>query len=153
MAALLDFLGLGQQSDSDSDDQKQAGALSVPGKQSDKITGFREAISLWKQRELESIINEKKDPHNLQKLNRYVHKTGELANALKMALETGNTKSIKDQELISVLGDFSTLTPNEQVELSHAIDRDLLEVRFTYDTKLINEFNRDEKLMQNIFDN
>lgn len=152
METLLGYLGYNN-SDSDSESTQQTNVLSVPGKESSKIASFREAISLWKQQQLEAIINEKKDPHNLEKLNRYVEKTGELANALKKAIETGNTKNIKDETLLKVIGDFSALSPNDLVELSHAIDRDLLEVRFTYDTKLINEFNKDEKLVQKLFDN
>ena len=58
-----------------------------------------------------------------------------------------------DEALKGALGDPTTLSMDERIQILQSLFRDLIEFRFTYDTTLINSFTPEEVLDTNIISN
>jgi hypothetical protein len=115
--------------------------------ESTRVDTFRKAISSWKKNQLDTTIGEEQDT---LLLNAYTKKTADLYYSLKNYIENNTALSVTDDTLNEALGDPTTLTMDERIQILQSLFRDLIEFRFTYDTKLINSFRSEEALDTNI---
>ena len=116
------------------------------------IRNLRGAIGAWKQDQLGNITKETQDT---QKLNEYLKLTGLAYQMLKKYIETQG-KSPTDPLLATIIesiGPIDDLTIEEQILIEDSFTRDLLEYPFTYNTKLINSFQKSNVLNTNIIPN
>ena len=118
--------------------------------ESARVDTFRKAISSWKKNQLDTTIGENQDT---LLLNAYTKKTADLYYALKSYIENNTSLSVTDEALSEALGDPTTLTMDERIQILQTLFRDLIEFRFTYDTTLINSFTPEEVLDTNIIPN
>lgn len=115
--------------------------------ESTRVDTFRKAISSWKKNQLDTTIGEEQDT---LLLNAYTKKTADLYYSLKNYIENNTALSVTDNTLNEALGDPTTLTMDERIQILQSLFRDLIEFRFTYDTTLINSFRSEEALDTNI---
>jgi hypothetical protein len=118
--------------------------------ESARVDTFRKALSSWKKNELDTTIGEEQDT---LLLNAYTKKTADLYYSLKSYIENNTSLSVTDETLNEALGDPTTLTMDERIQILQSLFRDLIEFRFTYDTTLINSFTSEEALDTNIIPN
>jgi regulator of replication initiation timing len=130
--------------DSDSDTDTNVPNYSA---ESARVDTFRKAISSWKKNQLDTTIGEEQDT---LLLNAYTKKTADLYYSLKNYIENNTALSVTDNTLNEALGDPTTLTMDERIQILQSLFRDLIEFRFTYDTTLINSFRSEEALDTNI---
>lgn len=111
---------------------------------------FRETLTTWKKKQLEDIL---KENQNTLALNSYLQKTAEIYDSLKNYIE-GRTKEIPvEKALVEDLGNPLSFDLDTRIRLLHTLFRDLIEFPFTYDTKLINSFTKEDILNTNILPN
>ena len=118
----------------------------------DFVRNLRKAIGVWKQEQLANVTKETQDT---QRLNDYLKLTGLAYQMLKKYIDTQG-KSSTDPILKSILetiGTLDDLTIEEQILVEDALTRDLLEYPFTYNTNLINSFQKSNILNTNIIPN
>lgn len=116
------------------------------------VRNLRQAIGAWKQ---EQLIHITKETQDTQKLNEYLKLTGLAYQMLKKHIDTQG-KSSTDPILSSIvesIGSLDDLTMEQQILVEDALTRDLLEYPFTYNTNLINSFQKSNILNTNIIPN
>lgn len=104
------------------------------------IRNVRTAVAKWKQNQLVNVVQEDQDT---TKLNSYLKLTALAHQMLKDYLDSN--KSQVDpllNEIISIIGPVSGLTSEEMMLLDDYLFRDLVEYPFTYNTQLINSFEK-----------
>jgi hypothetical protein len=104
------------------------------------IRNVRTAVAKWKQHQLGNVVQEDQDT---TKLNSYLKLTALAHQMLKDYLDSN--KSQVDpllNEIISIIGPVSGLTSEEMMLLDDYLFRDLVEYPFTYNTQLINSFEK-----------
>jgi len=118
----------------DSDDSEVAPLEDF--EQDPDIPLFRQLLSSWKQETLEAITETSQDPQSLEV---YSQKCQKLYRVLSGILQGQDLKDTT-LPLVDFLQKKKTngFTSNFLTEAKHALDRDLIEARFTYDTNAIN---------------
>jgi hypothetical protein len=111
---------------------------------------FREALSRWKQNQVDSILGENQDTIIL---NTYLKKARTLYSMLHDYIELGKplVEDNSIQELVSSLP--SEMDMDTRITILHFLFRDLVEFPFTYDTIYTNSLNTEEALNTNILSN
>jgi hypothetical protein len=116
------------------------------------IENIRGSLALWKQEQLKEAIHEDQDT---TKLNQYVKMTA-LAYDMLKGYVSSNGKNRVDPALATILqaiGSLDTLSRDERMLLQEYLFRDLIEYPFTYNTRLINGFQKRNALNTNFVPN
>lgn len=116
------------------------------------LRNVRAAILQWKQSQLQSSIKEDQDTNNL---NVFLKQTAVAYDTLKNYLGTPTT-DLSDKSLSEILiaiGNKAELTDEEEMLLQEYLFRDLIEYPFTYNTALINSFQKTNALNTKIVPN
>jgi hypothetical protein len=111
---------------------------------------FREALSRWKQNQVDSILGENQDTIIL---NTYLKKARTLYSMFHDYIELGKplVEDNNIQELVSSLP--SEMDMDTRITILHYLFRDLVEFPFTYDTVYTNSLKTEEALNTNILSN
>ena len=119
---------------------------------SEFVRNLRASIAKWKQEQLQDITQDFQDT---MKLNQYIQLTGKAYNMLKMYIDTQGTSKIDSllQTIVDSIGPLNELSMEEQMLVEDALTHDLLEYPFTYNTNLINSFDKRNVLNTNIVPN
>jgi hypothetical protein len=116
------------------------------------LENIRGSLALWKQEQLKEAIHEDQDT---TKLNQYVKMTALAYDMLKEYVSS-NGKNTVDPALgliLEAIGTVDTLTRDERMLLQEYLFRDLIEYPFTYNTRLINSFQRRNAVNTNFVPN
>jgi hypothetical protein len=116
------------------------------------IENIRGSLALWKQEQLKEAIHEDQDT---TKLNQYVKMTA-LAYDMLKGYVSSNGKNRVDPALATILqaiGSLDTLSRDERMLLQEYLFRDLIEYPFTYNTRLINGFQKRNAVNTNFVPN
>lgn len=116
------------------------------------IENIRGSLALWKQEQLKEAIHEDQDT---TKLNQYVKMTA-LAYDMLKGYVSSNGKNRVDPALATILqaiGSLDTLSRDERMLLQEYLFRDLIEYPFTYNTRLINSFQKRNAVNTNFVPN
>lgn len=105
------------------------------------IQHLREAIAKWKQEQLMDSLHDEQDT---TKLNGYLKITALAYEMIKTYLHSQGTERYDPslQPIIKAIGPISGLTDEEIMLVEHYLVRDLVEYPFTYNTRLINSFEK-----------
>lgn len=116
------------------------------------IRNLRVAIAQWKHQQLQDITQEYQDT---MKLNQYLKLTGLAYNILKEYLDSqGNSKTDSLlKPIIDAIGPVENLSIEDQILVEDAFTHDLLEYPFTYNTSLIDTFDKRNIVTTNIIPN
>jgi hypothetical protein len=117
----------------------------------DYIRNVRGTIAKWKQQQLVNTVQEDQDT---TKLNSYLKLTALAHQMLKDYVDTNkpqNDPLLRD--IVSAIGPVSGLTSEEIMLLDDYLFRDLVEYPFTYNTQLINSFEKRNALNTKIVPN
>ena len=119
---------------------------------SEFVRNLRASIAKWKQEQLQDITQDFQDT---MKLNQYIQLTGKAYNMLKMYIDTQGTSKMDSllQTIVDSIGPLNELSMEEQMLVEDALTHDLLEYPFTYNTNLINSFDKRNVLNTNIVPN
>jgi hypothetical protein len=119
---------------------------------SEFLRSLRASIAKWKQEQLHDITQDYQDT---TKLNQYIQLTGIAYTMLKEYLDTQGKHKVDSllNSIIDAIGPLNELTMEEQMLVEDALTHDLLEYPFTYNTLLINSFDKQNVLNTNIIPN
>ena len=112
----------------------------MPRDPDDYIRNVRATVATWKQTQL---LDSLQDDQDTTKLNGYLKLTA-LAHQMLKDYVTSN-KSQSDpllRDIVNAIGPISGLTSEELMLLEDSLFRDLVEYPFTYNTNLINSFEK-----------
>lgn len=112
----------------------------MPRDPDDYIRNVRATVAKWKQTQL---LDSLQDDQDTTKLNGYLKLTA-LAHQMLKDYVTSN-KSQSDpllRDIVNAIGPISGLTSEELMLLEDSLFRDLVEYPFTYNTNLINSFEK-----------
>ena len=115
------------------------------------IRNVRSAIAKWKQAQLFNSVREDQDT---TKLNAYLKLTSLAHQSLKDYIDQ-NKRQIDPvlRDIVVAIGPISGLTSEEMMLLDDYLFRDLVEYPFTYNTHLINSFEKRNVLNTKIVPN
>ena len=116
------------------------------------LRNVRAAVAKWKHSYLQTSV---KDDQDTTKLNLFLQQTANAYHTLKEYLDSP-TASISDpslQIILEAIGDKHALSQDDEMMLQDYLFRDLIEYPFTYNTSLINSFERTDVLNTNIVPN
>jgi hypothetical protein len=116
------------------------------------LRNVRAAITQWKQSQLQNVVKEDQDT---SKLNLFLKQTAVAYDSLKTYLEspTNTVSDISLSQILTVIGNKTQLTDEEDMLLREYLFRDLIEYPFTYNTTLINSFQKTNALNTKIIPN
>jgi hypothetical protein len=111
----------------------------------EKITNVRNAVREWKVRELDKTTDETANAKGLQNLRSFVAKTGRLYYDLVNYLKTSRNKeqNMKDTlyvNIVTAMGVPGSLSFHVKTILESLLQRDLLELPYTLEPKVINTY-------------
>jgi hypothetical protein len=112
----------------------------MPRDPDDYIRNVRATVATWKQTQLLDSLH---DDQDTTKLNGYLKLTA-LAHQMLKDYVTSN-RSQSDpllRDIVNAIGPISGLTSEELMLLEDSLFRDLVEYPFTYNTNLINSFEK-----------
>ena len=109
------------------------------------LKSVRNSIRDWKLREMDANANETSKANGLQGLRNYVSKSAKLFYDLQAYLLTSKNdeQNMKDALYVSIvdsIGMPATLTHHIRLLLEHILQRDLVELPFTVEPKVINSY-------------
>ena len=116
------------------------------------LRDVRAAIAQWKETQLQTSVKEDQDT---TKLNLFLKQTAVAYHALKNYLDS-ETHVVSDPSLttiLNVIGNKDRLKYDDEMLLREYLFRDLIEYPFTYNTSLINSFQKTNALNTNIIPN
>ena len=116
------------------------------------IQNLRYVVAQWKHDQLRDITQEYQDT---MKLNQYIKLTGLAYTMLKQYVDSQGTTKTDPllKTILDAIGPLETLSIEEQILVEDVLTRDLLEYPFTYNTALINSFDKRNVLNTNIIPN
>lgn len=116
------------------------------------LRNFRSVLAKWKQDQLQDITQDYQDT---MKLNLYIQLTGKAYNLLKDYLNKQNRYKVDSllESIVDAIGPVEELSMEEQMLVEDALTHDLLEYPFTYNTNLIDKFDKRNILNTNIIPN
>lgn len=116
------------------------------------VRNLRKTVLQWKQKQLLSSLQEDQDT---MKLNDYIKLTALAHEMLKNYIQSDGKAPVDPilSEILQVIGAPSSLTAEEEMLVEDALFRDLVEYPFTYNTALINSFDKRNILNTNIVPN
>lgn len=115
------------------------------------IRNIRGAVAKWKERQLLNTVQEEQDT---TKLNGYLKLTALAHEMLKEYIDSRSSQTdplLRD--IVNAIGPVSGLTSEELMLLEDFLFRDLIEYPFTYNTTLINSFEKRNVLNTKIVPN
>lgn len=122
----------------------------VPENEQDmkQLEPVREAIRDWKLREQDKNTNTNTNAKSLKGLRDYVSNAGKLFYDLKNYLSTSqnNQKNMEDTlyvNIVKAIGQPGSLSSPLRVLLERVLERDLVELPFTVEPKIINTYAKD----------
>lgn len=136
-------------SDSDRDSLESIGAYDGDSKESPEdekhIEEVRRAVSEWKARELKRNTEFEEQAKGLDPLRTYVANSAQLYYDLNSYLQTAtnNEKNMNDSQyvkIVSAIGSPASLGTHLFIVLHHLLKRDLIELPFTVEPKMINTY-------------
>lgn len=116
------------------------------------LRNVRTAIVEWKQSQLQNSVKEDQDT---SKLNLFLKQTAVAYDNLKTYLESPNN-AVSDaslSQILAAIGNKADLSDEEDMLLREYLFRDLIEYPFTYNTTLINSFQKSNALNTKIVPN
>ena len=138
---------------SDSEGESTSSNLSIPDDLDDvenlnevnHINQVRNSIMNWKLREMDGNTSESSKANGLQGLRSYVAKSATLFYDLMNYLKTAknkeqNMKDVLYVGIVDAIGVPATLNFHVRSLLEHILQRDLLELPFTVEPKVINTY-------------
>jgi len=144
------------QQDSDSDTISETGSLSPIEKydtnenmdneqDTEHVNNVRKAVQTWKLREMDNNTSETSSPKGLQNLRNFVAKSATLFYDLNTYMNTSKNKenNMKDalyRHIVDAIGIPATLNNHVKIMLQHILQRDLVELPFTVEPKVINTY-------------
>lgn len=107
------------------------------------IEAVRNAIRLWKERELDKASDSKQDPQSLNRLQQFLVLAARLLYDLLNYMKSAKNKdeNLRDKlyvKIISTIGHPDNLTSHERINIENILNRDLIELPFTVDPKIVN---------------
>ena len=116
------------------------------------VRALRNSLSNWKQHQLYQITQ---DDQDTVRLNEYLKMTSLAYNMLKNYVEKDGNAHLDSSlvPFVEVLGDTRRLSRDQKLVLQEYMFRDLIEYPFTYNTQLINSFDKTNALNTNIIPN
>ena len=111
----------------------------------DYIQNVRSRVRDWKTREMERNTNQKTNPKGLDSLRNYIATSASLYYDLIQYLTTSknNEKNMNDNlymNIVAAIGTPSDITYHLRTLLQHFLQRDLVELPFTMEPKIINTY-------------
>lgn len=122
------------------------------GQSDDFIWQVRHAISKWKEAQL---IHVTQDDQDTTRLNGYLKITALAYDMIIQYLDSDGEKKVDSSlyPILHSLGHVSSLSRDQEMLLREYLFRDLVEYPFTYNTELINSFQKKNVLDTNIIPN
>lgn len=116
---------------------------SINDEESMKVDGVRNAVQTWKAKEMDKNTMNASNTKGLGSLRNYVAKSARLFYDLNTYLSTekNNEANMKDKyyvNIITAIGIPGGLSVHLKNLLEHVLERDLVELPFTLDPKVIN---------------
>lgn len=113
--------------------------------ESNYMNGVRNSIRDWKLREMDANANESSQPNGLRGLRNFVNKSAKLFYDLQSYLNTSKNdeQNMKDSLYVSIVNSIgvpATLSYHIRTLLDHILQRDLVELPFTVEPKVINSY-------------
>ncbi len=107
------------------------------------IEAVRNAVSIWKERELDKASDSKQDPQSLDRLKQFLVLAARLLYDLLNYIQSAKNKdeNMKDKlyvKIITSIGNPDNLTTHERINIENILNRDLVELPFTVNPKMIN---------------
>jgi len=120
------------------------------------IINVRNAIRNWKTREFDTTTGPNSKAKGLQLLRHYVAKSGRLFYDLTNYLQTSrnheqNMKDILYVNIVAAIGVPSSLTPHSKTLIETFLQRDLVELPFTIEPKIVNSYAKNKFQAQQEF--
>lgn len=120
------------------------------------IINVRNAIRNWKTREFDTTTGPNSKAKGLQLLRHYVAKSGRLFYDLTNYLQTSrndeqNMKDILYVNIVAAIGVPSSLTPHSKTLIETFLQRDLVELPFTIEPKIVNSYAKNKFQAQQQF--
>lgn len=125
----------------------------MPQRDTDKfIETLRDSIAKWKQDQLLESVH---DDQDTTKLNSYLKLTGLAYEMLKSYLDSQGKQPFDPilQPIVNAIGPISGLSSEDAMFLEYYLFRDLVEYPFTYNTRLIDSFEKKNILDTKIIPN
>lgn len=116
------------------------------------VRNVRKTVLQWKQKQLLSSLQDEQDT---MKLNEYIKLTALTHEMLKKYIKSDGKSPVDPilSDIVQSIGSPSSLTPEEEMLIEDSLFRDLVEYPFTYNTALINSFDKRNVLNTNIVPN
>lgn len=116
------------------------------------VRNVRKTVLQWKQKQLLSSLQDEQDT---MKLNEYIKLTALTHEMLKKYIKSDGKSSVDPilSDIVQSIGSPSSLTPEEEMLIEDSLFRDLVEYPFTYNTALINSFDKRNVFNTNIVPN
>lgn len=110
-----------------------------------RIASVRDAVRTWKQRELDKNSNKNQKPKGLGSLRKYVANSAKLYYDLNTYLNTSQNdeKNMTDdlyRSIVAAIGVPGTLPFHTKFVLESLLERDLIELPFTIEPKVVNTY-------------
>lgn len=109
------------------------------------IEEVRKAVSEWKTKGLNQNVENTVKANGLEPLRAYVADTAQLYYDLNSYLKTSeneesNMKNTNYVKIITAIGSPASLSNHLMIVLQHLLKRDLIELPFTVDSKVVNSY-------------
>lgn len=119
----------------------------------DHIDSVREAVKRWKRRELDKSAGQKENPDSFNGLNNFLRATARLLYDIQEYISSAQNKeeNMKDHlyvKIIQAIGNPFTLSSFERINIEDVLNTDLVELPYTVDPDLIDEF-KEKKIKAN----
>jgi hypothetical protein len=108
-----------------------------------RIDNVREAIKEWKIRELDKASDIKQDPEGFARIQQFLQLAARLLYDLLDYIKSSKNKqeNLKDKlyvNIVSAIGDPNELTSHERINIEDILNRDLVELPYTVEPRMIN---------------